>query len=52
MLMMSPAIALVFLLLSPCVYAQIDSLERPAADFTSKGVGLTETILNLSIGRA
>jgi hypothetical protein len=46
--MMSRAIAWVFLLLSPCVYAQTDSLERPAADFTSKGVGLTETILKFA----
>jgi hypothetical protein len=49
MLMMSRAIAWVLLLLlSPCVYAQSDSLERPASNFTSKGVGLTETLLKLA----
>ncbi len=48
MLMMSRAIAWVFLLLSPCVYAQSDSLKRPASDFTSKGVGLTETLLKFA----
>ena len=48
MLMISRATAWVFLLLSPSVYAQSDSLERPAADFASKGVGLTETILKFA----
>ena len=48
MLMMSRAIAWVFLLLSPCVYAQSGPLERPASDFTSKGVGLTETLLKFA----
>ena len=48
MLMMSRAVAWVFLLLSPCVYAQSDSLERPAADFTPNSVGLTETILKFA----
>jgi hypothetical protein len=47
-MMMSRAIARVFLVLSPCVYAQSGSLERPVADFTSKGVGLTETLLKLA----
>jgi len=46
--MMSRAIAWVFLLLSPCVYAQSGPLERPASDFTSKGVGLTETLLKFA----
>jgi hypothetical protein len=45
--MMSRAIAWVFLLLSPCVYAQ-SPLERPSSDFTSKGVGLTETLLKFA----
>ena len=48
MLMMSRAIAWVFLLLSPCVYAQSGTLERPASDFTSNGLGLTETLLKFS----
>jgi hypothetical protein len=48
MLMISRAIAWVFLMLSPCVYAQSDSLERPAADFTSKGIGLTGTLLKFA----
>jgi hypothetical protein len=42
------AIALVSLLLSPCVYAQSDAIERRVADFTSTGVGLTETILKFA----
>jgi hypothetical protein len=46
--MIGRATAWVFLLLSPSVYAQSDSLERPAADFASKGVGLTETILKFA----
>jgi len=45
---MTRAIVWVFLLLSSCAYAQSDSLERPAADFTSREVGLTETILKFA----
>jgi hypothetical protein len=37
-----------FLLLAPCVYGQDSPLERPAFDFNSKGVGLTETLLKFS----
>jgi hypothetical protein len=48
MLMMRRAIALVFLLLPPCVYAQSGSPERPASDFTSKGLGLTGTLLKFA----
>jgi hypothetical protein len=42
------AVALASLLLSPCVYAQSDAIERRVADFTSTGVGLTETILKFA----
>lgn len=42
------AIAWGFLLLAPCVYGQDAPLERPASDFNSKGVGLTETLLRFS----
>ena len=45
---MSRAIVWVFLLVSPCVYAQSGSFERPAADFTSNGLGLTETLLKFA----
>ena len=45
--MVSRAIAYGFLFLAPCVYGQ-DPLERPVSDFNSKGVGLTETLLNFS----
>lgn len=37
-----------FLLLAPCVYGQDSPLQRPAFDFNSKGVGLTETLLKFS----
>ena len=46
--MVSRAIACAFLLLAPCVYGQDTPLERPASDFNSKGVGLTETLLKFS----
>jgi hypothetical protein len=46
--MMRRAIALVFLLLPPCLYAQSGSPERPASDFTSKGLGLTGTLLKFA----
>lgn len=48
MFMVSRAIACGFLLLAPCVYGQHTPLERPASDFNSKGVGLTETLLKFS----
>src|SRR5208283_5907204 len=48
MLVANRAIACGFLLLAACVYAQSGTLERPAADFTSKGVGLTETLLRFA----
>jgi hypothetical protein len=47
-MLMRRAIVWVFLLVSPCVYAQSGSLERPAADFASKGLGLTETLLKFA----
>ena len=47
-MLMSRAIVWVFLFVSSCVYAQSGSLERPAADFTSKGLGLTETLLKFA----
>lgn len=46
--MVSRAIACSFLLLAPCVYGQDAPVERPASDFTSKDVGLTETLLEFS----
>src|SRR6266478_6558832 len=46
--MVDRAIAFVFLLIAPCLYAQDNSLERPASDFNSKGLGLTETLLKFS----
>src|SRR5215469_1216752 len=46
--MVSRAIACGFLLLAPCVYGQGNALERPASNFNSKGVGLTETLLKFS----
>jgi hypothetical protein len=48
MLVANRAIACGFLLLAPCVYGQDTRLERPAFDFNSKGVGLTETLLKFS----
>ena len=48
MLVGNRAIASGFLLLAPCVYGQDTPLERPAFDFNSKGVGLTETLLKFS----
>lgn len=47
-IMRKGAIAWVFLLIASCVYGQNNSLERPASDFDSKGVGLTETLLKFS----
>ena len=46
--MVSRAIACGFLFFAPCLYGQDNSLERPASDFDSKGVGLTETFLKFS----
>ena len=48
MLVGNRAIACGFLLLAPCVYGQDTPLERPALDFNSKGVGLTETLFKFS----
>ena len=48
MLVANRAIACGFLLLASCVYGQDTRLERPASDFNSKGVGLTETLLRFS----
>lgn len=42
------AIACGFLLFASCVYGQDSPLERPAPDFGSKGLGLTETLLKFS----
>src|SRR5262249_14225045 len=36
------------LLLAPCAYGQDNPLERHASDFTSRGIGLTETLLKFS----
>jgi hypothetical protein len=44
MLMANRAIACGFLLFTRCVNEQDNPLERPASDFHSKGVGLTETL--------
>jgi hypothetical protein len=46
--MASRAIISGFLLFAPLLYAQDNSLERPASDFSSSGVGLTETLLKFS----
>ena len=46
--MVSPAIACGLLLFAPCLYGQDNSLEQPASDFDSKGVGLTEALLKFS----
>jgi len=48
MFMVSRAIACGFLLFAPCIYGQGITLERPASDFNSNGVGLTETLLKFS----
>ena len=48
MLVGNRAIACGLLLLAPCIYWQDTPLERPAFDFNSKGVGLTETLLKFS----
>jgi len=42
------AIACGFLLFAPYLYGQDNPLDRPASDFDSKGVGLTETLLKFS----
>lgn len=46
--MVSRAIACGFLLFAPCACGQNNTLERPASDFNSKRVGLTETLLKFS----
>src|SRR4030081_1625262 len=48
MFMACRAIACGLLLFAPCLYGQDNSLERPASDSDSKGVGLTETFLKFS----
>ncbi len=48
MFMLSRAVACGFLLFAPCLYGQDNSLERPASDFDSKGIGLTEALLKFS----
>ena len=48
MLVANRAIACGILLFVPCVYGQDTRIERPASDFNSKGVGLTETLLRFS----
>ena len=48
MLVANRAIACGFLLLAPSVHGQDVPLERPASDFNSVGVGLTETLLKFS----
>jgi len=42
------AIAFGFLLFASCVYGEDNPLARPASDFVSRGVGLTETLLRFS----
>jgi hypothetical protein len=42
------AVMCVFLLFAPLLHAQDNSLETPASDFTSSGMGLTETLLNFA----
>lgn len=42
------AIACGFLLFALCLYGQDNPLERPASDFNSKGVALTETLLKFA----
>jgi len=48
MTMASRAIVCAFLLFAPLLYAQDNSLQRPASNFSSSGVGLTETLLKFS----
>lgn len=48
MIMASRAIVCGFLLFAPLLYGQNNSLDRPASDFSSSGVGLTETLLKFS----
>jgi hypothetical protein len=48
MTMVSRAIVCACLLFPPLVYAQDSSLERPASNFSSSSVGLTETLLKFS----
>jgi hypothetical protein len=48
MIMASRTIVCGFLLFVPLLYAQDNSTERPASDFSSSGVGLTETLLKFS----
>ena len=48
MIMAIRAVICVLLLLAPVLYAQDNSLERPASDFSSSGAGITETLLNFA----
>lgn len=48
MIMASRAIVYAFLIFAPLLYAQDNALDRPASDFASSGVGLTETLLKFS----
>jgi hypothetical protein len=48
MYLVSRAIACCFPLFAPCIYGQDNPLERPASEFNSRGVGLTETLLKFS----
>jgi hypothetical protein len=48
MTMASRAIVCVLLLFAPLLNAQNNSLERPASNFSSSGVGVTETLLKFS----
>ena len=46
--MASRAIVCGFLFFAPLVYAQNNRVDRPASDFNSSGIGLTETLLRFS----
>ena len=48
MIMASRAIVCAFLLFAPLLHAQDNSVERLASDFSSSGIGLTETLLRFS----
>jgi len=48
MIMASRAIVRAFLLFAPLLRAQDNSAERPASDFNSSGIGLTETLLGFA----
>ena len=48
MFMVSRRVVCGFFLFAPVLYAQDNSLDRPASDFFSNRVGLTETLLKFS----